>query len=137
MGKNSTSQVLVDSNVYIQLLRMGKDPVKILGNWIGAGDLVTCGIVRLEVERGLRTDRIRKQMSEFFSVMIDVPTSQLVWQAATDLAWKLDRKGLVLPSQDHLIAASAISIGASILTDDAHFQNIPGIQLIPLEEVPN
>jgi predicted nucleic acid-binding protein len=130
MGGNDPESVLVDSNVYIQLLRMGKDPVKILGTWIGVGDLVTCGIVQLEVERGLRTDRIRKQMREFFMVMIDVPTSRQVWQAATDLAWQLDRKGLVIPSQDHLIAASAISIGASILTDDAHFNMIPGLQLL-------
>lgn len=130
MDGNDPEAVLVDSNVYIQLLRMGKDPVKILGSWIGAGDLVTCGMVRLEVERGLFTDRIRKRMNEFFWVMIDVPSSRRIWQAATDLAWNLDRGGIVLPAQDHLIAASALSLGASVLTDDAHFHQIPELQVL-------
>lgn len=30
--------VLVDSNVYIGLLRRSMDPVKVLGDWIGEGD---------------------------------------------------------------------------------------------------
>jgi predicted nucleic acid-binding protein len=58
-----TGPVLVDSNVYIGLLRRGLDPVEILGGWIGDGDLATCGMVRLEVERGLKVERIRRRVS--------------------------------------------------------------------------
>ena len=49
-----SGSVLVDSNVYIGLLRRGFDPVAVLGPWAGSTDVATCGMVRLEVERGLR-----------------------------------------------------------------------------------
>ena len=65
-----TTPVLVDSNIYIGLLRSGLDPAEILGNWIGAGDLATCGMIRLEVERGLRIEKIRHRMAAFFDVLI-------------------------------------------------------------------
>lgn len=133
MDEGDRGQVLVDSNIYIQLLRDGRDPVRVLADWIGSGDLVTCGMVRLEVERGIRLERIRKRMSALMSLMIDVPTTPRIWEDATRLAWKLDRKGIVLPSQDHLIATCALSIGAAILTDDAHFESIPGLRLVRLE----
>jgi predicted nucleic acid-binding protein len=46
------------------------------------------------------------------------------------LAWKLDRKGLVIPGTDVVIAASAIAIGAAVLTSDAHFKRIEGLRVI-------
>lgn len=54
-----------------------------------------------------------------------------VWhEDAAALAWKLDRKGLVIPGSDAVIAASAIAIGAAVLTSDAHFKHIEGLRVI-------
>ncbi len=124
------ASVLVDSNVYIGLLRRGVDPVACLGDWIGNGDLVICGMVRMEVERGLRVEKIRKRMSGFFDVMINVPTTNKIWEDATEVAWRLGRQGVTLPAQDLLIAESAAEIGAAVLTDDGHFARIPGVRLL-------
>lgn len=128
--------VLVDSNVYIGLLRRGLDPAEILADWIGSGDLATCGIVRLEVERGLRIEKIRRRVGAFFDVLINIPTSNTIWEQAAGLAWTLDRSGITLPVQDILIAICAQEIGAAILTDDGHFQEFSGIQVLnPGEEL--
>ncbi len=124
------ANVVVDSNVYIRLLRHRMDPVTRLGAWIGAGDLVICGMVRVEVERGLKVERIRRRLGAFFDVMINVPTSNRVWEQTTQLAWQLDRQGKNLPPQDILIAVSAMAVGAMVLTDDAHFDLIPGITVL-------
>jgi predicted nucleic acid-binding protein len=124
------ASVVVDSNIFIGLLRRGGDPVCSLAKWIGEGDLVTCGMIRLEVERGLRFPRIRKSLGAFFDVMINVPTSNKLWEAAVDLAWNLDRRGVTLPAQDILIAACALSSGSKVLTDDAHFRHIPGLVVV-------
>ncbi len=127
---------MVDSNVYIGLLRRGIDPSECLGNWIGPGDLATCGMVRLEVERGLKVERVRRSLASFLDVMINVPTGNRVWEDTADLAWQLDRKGRVLPAQDLIIARCAFSLGAWVLTDDAHFKHIPGLEcLAPATEL--
>ena len=122
--------VLVDSNVYIGLLRRRVDPVKFLGQWIGNNDLATCGMVRLEVERSIRAQKVRRLMGGFFDVMRNVSTTEKVWSSAADLAWKLDREGIALPAQDLLIASCALHIGAAVLSDDAHFLQIPELPLL-------
>ena len=127
--------VLVDSNVYIGLLRRGLDPAEILGDWIGSGDLATCGMVRLEVERGLKIEKIRRRVGAFFDVLINVPTSNKIWENSASLAWTLDRSGITLPAQDILIATCAQEIGAAVLTDDKHFEEFTGLQVFkPREE---
>ena len=127
--------VLVDSNVYIGLLRRGLDPAEILGDWIGSGDLATCGMVRLEVERGLKIEKIRRRVGAFFDVLINVPTSNKIWENSASLAWTLDRSGITLPAQDILIATCAQEIGAAVLSDDKHFEEFTDLQVFkPGEE---
>lgn len=124
------ANVVVDSNVYIRLLRRRIDPVTHLGSWIGTGDLVICGIIRVEVERGLKVERIRRRLGAFFDVMIHVPTSNKIWNQTVELAWQLDRRGKNLPPQDILIGVSALEAGAAVLTDDAHFKEIPCLTVL-------
>lgn len=128
--------ILVDSNVYIGLLRRGLDPVQVLGAWADTTDLATCGMVRLEVERGLKIERVRRHLKVFFDVLVMIPTGNTTWAHATKLAWSLDRHGITLPAQDCLIAACAQSIVAAVLTDDHHFDHIPGLKILrPSEEL--
>ncbi len=124
------ANVVVDSNVYIRLLRHRIDPVARLGAWIGTGDLVTCGMIRVEVERGLKVERIRSRLATFLDVLINVPTTNKIWEQTVQLAWQLDRRGKNLPPQDILIAVSAHAAGAAVLTDDVHFKEIPGITML-------
>ena len=56
-----------------------------------------------------------------FSVMIYVPTTNRVWDLATDIALALDRKGTPIPPQDSLVAAHALQASAAVLTLDKDF----------------
>ena len=130
-----SATVLVDSNVFISFLRRGLDPVELLGDWSGSGDLATCGMVRMEVERSLKIDRIRRRIGKFFDVLINVPTTNKIWEQATETAWKLGRSGITLPAQDILIATCAREIGAAVLSDDKHFDEFSDLQIFkPAEE---
>jgi predicted nucleic acid-binding protein len=124
------SDILVDSNVFIVLLKRGRDPASLLLEWAGNRNLATCGMVRLEVLRGITLPKSHRNTSAFFDVMINVPSSNRLWEDAAELAWKLDRKGTVIPGTDVVIAASAMRLGAAILTSDRHFQHIPGLEVI-------
>jgi predicted nucleic acid-binding protein len=120
---------LVDSNVFISLLRRGLDPAATLTETVSSTDLATCGMVRMEVLRGIKNPRVRDGLAGFFDVLQNVPTDNRLWEEAATVAWKLDRTGKILPAQDVLIAVSAMRIGAVVLTADRHFEEIPGLRV--------
>ena len=59
------SEVLVDSNVYIDLLRAGRDTVATLYEWADEQDrsFAICGMIRLEVLRGVKTLKALERVS--------------------------------------------------------------------------
>ena len=124
------SLVLPDSNVYIGAMRAGEDPFAAFVRRHDEVEFATCGMVVLEVCRGVRDPNLLRKVRERFSVMIFQPTTNQIWERATHLAWSLDRQGIVLPAQDLIIAACALQIGATVLTADAHFRSIPGLTVI-------
>lgn len=126
--------VMVDSNVYIHLLRQDRDPFHELSSWADPLELVTCGMVRLEVERGLIGNRLRARTATFFDMLRFIPTTNIIWSNATEISWALDRKGKVLPAQDILIAAHTLKFGGQILTSDRHFESVPGLNVFKPEE---
>jgi predicted nucleic acid-binding protein len=130
-------EVLVDSNVYIDLLRAGRDSVATLYAWAAERDrsFAICGMIRLEVLRGIKSLKARQRVATLMDVMVNVPSDNRLWQTATDLAWNMDRKGLVIPGPDLVIAASAMRLGATVMTSDAHFSQVEGLGVIaPPEE---
>ena len=124
------SEVLIDSNVFINLMKYRGDPAPWLYRWAGTRNLAICGMVRVEVLRGVKSPKAYRRLNDFMDVMVNVPASNRLWNEAAVLAWKLDRKGLVIPGTDVIIAASAITIGAAVLTSDAHFKRIEGLRVI-------
>lgn len=129
------SDILVDSNVFIDLMRFRGDPAPWLYRWAGPRDLAICGTVRVEVLRGVKYPKAHQGLKAFMDVMVNIPTSAKLWDDAAALAWKLDRRGKVIPGTDVVIATCAMSIGAALLTSDAHFSGIEGLQVIePPEE---
>jgi predicted nucleic acid-binding protein len=69
---------------------------------------------------------MRNELSELFDLMAEVPTDARIWAKVTDLAWKMDRRGVVLPLTDLVIACCAFAMHASVATTDPHFSQIPG-----------
>lgn len=128
--------ILPDSNIYIGILRGGGDPFQEFAAGIDEHDweFATCGMVMLEVCRGLRDPNLLKRFRERFAVMLFIPTTNQIWERAGQLAWSLDRRGRVIPAQDILIAAHALTTNATVLTADAHFREIPGLTI--LESLP-
>jgi predicted nucleic acid-binding protein len=122
--------ILPDSNVYIGAVRAGHDPFRQFASALEESEFATCGMIMLEVCRGLRDPAVLQRFRERFAVMIYLATGNSVWERAAQLAWSLDRRGVVLPAPDLLIAACALQADAAVLTADAHFQEIPGLRVI-------
>lgn len=126
----AASPVLADSSFYITLMRDGRDPLRALALAAATRDLAVCGVVRCEVGRALRPIERLQRFQKVWSVMINVPTDNRLWDAVESTAWKLDREGTVLPLTDLIIACCAQRIGAVVLTFDKHFSQIPGIRAV-------
>jgi predicted nucleic acid-binding protein len=124
----AASPVLADSSFYIHLLRQGQDPLRALALAAASRDLAICGIVRCEVGRALRPQKVRQQFGAFWDVMINVPTDNRLWEQAEQMLWNLDRQGIVLPLTDVVIACCAQRIEAVVLTYDKHFSLMPGVR---------
>jgi len=88
--------ILIDSNVFIDLMKSGKDPIRHLLEQYDSTDLVTCGVVRAEVLRGIKSVKARANLNGFFSVMRFADLNSAAW----------------------------------LMTSDAHFDEIPELQVI-------
>jgi predicted nucleic acid-binding protein len=70
-----------------------------------------------------------RHFRERFAIMVYIPTTNQIWERASQLAWALDRQGVVLPAQDILIASHALDTDAIVLTHDMHFSSVPGLRV--------
>lgn len=127
MGANP---VLVDSSYYIGLTRQGRDPLRELAVVSAQRDVATCGVVRCEVARGIKSEGVLRTFRRAWEVMMYVPTDNRLWSDTEQMLWKLDRQGVCLPLADVVIACCARRIRAVVLTFDRHFQAIPGIRAV-------
>lgn len=119
--------VLADSSWYIRNMREGRDPLPLLWLHGESRDLAVCGVIKAEVGRGVRDPVALEKFQLLWSCMLYIDDGYKRWEKTMELAWALDRKGIVLPLADIHIAACAMHAGAVILTYDQHFQLIPGI----------
>ena len=105
----------------------------VLFDWAEARDrnLAICGMIRLEVLRGVKSLKAFQTISSLMDVMINIRTDNRLWTEATDLAWSLDRKGKIIPGPDALIAAAALRTGSMVMTSDKHFSLIEGLRVVP------
>jgi predicted nucleic acid-binding protein len=115
--------VLVDSSVWIEALRRdGRLDVKLaLENLLDAYEAAWCGPVKLEVLGGARPQE-RKALEEQFSCIPYFPMTDLAWDSAKNLAWRLRDKGCTAPWNDILIAALSVKADCRIYAVDKHFQ---------------
>ena len=122
--------ILVDTSVYIRLLRKNRDPAAAFFEHYDTYQLVTCGLVRLEVLRGVRNEQARDRLGRFMDTMQYVSADPALWDEAAMLAWRIDRAGYFIPNTDAFIAACAFRRGAAILTHDIDFQRVPGLTVL-------
>ncbi len=118
---------LIDSSVLIDILRAGRDPVMEFRVLFEQGRLCTCGIVACEVLRGVVKRPVFERMESFFSLIEQVPLDESLIRETCNLAWRLDRDGVVLPLADLFIASAAMRSDAIVVTTDPHFAAIPGL----------
>jgi predicted nucleic acid-binding protein len=123
-------RALVDSSFFIGCLRAGGDPLEELAGHSDDWELLTCGVVQVEVLRGMKQKKAHQRMVNYMGCMLYVPTLNAVWERAAALAWDLDRLGRTMQVTDLLIASCALESDAAVLTFDSVFLNVPDLRTI-------
>ena len=124
------ANVLVDSSYFIAGLRAGEDPLQELDRHADEIELYTCGMVTVEVLRGLKPRSAHERMARYLGCMRYIPTLNKIWEQVASLAWRLDRKGCFMQVSDLVIASCALEADAAVLTFDSDFQNIPNLRVL-------
>lgn len=120
----------MDSSFYIARLRENRDPLEELSAFSDRWELLTCGVVMVEVLRGMKHPNASQRMATALSCMIYVSTPNPLWERTHKLAWALDRRGIVMQLTDLVIAACALESDAAVLTFDSDFRRVPGLRVL-------
>ncbi len=123
-------RALVDSSFFIDRLRAGRDPLKELAAHSDDWELLTCGVVQMEVLRGMKDKNAHRRMADYMRCMLYLPTLNSIWERVTALAWTLDRRGKVVQVTDLVIAVCALDAEAAVLTLDGDFARVPGLRTL-------
>jgi len=115
--------VLVDTSAWIFALK--KNPFLPLKNRIDLllrEDLVVSfGMIELELLGGTKTKKEFNRLKSRLEAFYEISTDAILWGVASQLAFKLHRKGLTIPYTDILIACAALESKAVLLHAAAHF----------------
>lgn len=117
---------LIDTSSWLHQMRPSGDAAvrSRVESLLVSGRAAWCPMVRLELWRGVSSDRERKFLREYEAVITDLPITDQVWSAACDLGDKARRKGITCGGPDLLIAACAQHHGVEIETADSDFEKI-------------
>lgn len=124
-------KLLPDTCVWIDFLRNRETDLTLqLEQALLHGEVYTCGVVLYELLQGIRNPGEDEQVRTAFDALTMLEITSATWVAAVRLSSGLRKQGIILPLSDMLIAAVAVEHNLTIITVDAHFQQIPGLSLV-------
>jgi predicted nucleic acid-binding protein len=135
--------LILDSSVAIAAQRRGDTVQAFLQHVIDAASnqeaaLSTVGVVEL-VHGIYRADTVERRarreafVEELLATIAIYPLTTEVARLAGKLDAEQQIRGVVIPFADLLIAATALSLGSSVLTiNPRHFRHVPGLSVIRL-----
>jgi len=132
---------LLDTNAFSDLMRKRAKTEARLSS-LGPRDTVaTCTIVRGEILYGIhrlppshRRDELLAQATPLFEALSCEAVPESAADHYADVKIARERGGLVLDENDLWIAATALALGAALVTRDRDFQRIGGLVVQNWEE---
>ncbi len=120
---------MVDTDVAIDFLRRREYAQKLLENWAGEGLLAISTQTHLEIYQGMKIgeeDATNVFLDGLISVVVDIPIAR---RAGTMLG-ELRSKGMTIGIADAIIAATALQLGAPLLTNNVEHYPFAKLKVI-------
>ena len=125
--------ILLNTNICIYIINA--KPAAVLQRFRGyrMGEIGVCSVVAAELAYGVAKSgsaRNRQALDLFLGPLEILPFDEAALWVYGDLRANLERKGTPIGALDALIAAHALSLQATLVTNNlAEFERIPGLQL--------
>ena len=127
----ATDRCLPDTCAWIDFFNGRQTPLAVaLERLLREGEAYTCGAVKYDLVKGVRTDREERALLDALKAVTHLEMNEALWVKAGRLSGKLRKQGLTLPFSDILIAVLALEHGLSVLSTDRHFEQVDGLRVI-------
>lgn len=125
--------ILLDTNICIYIINTRPQAVLARFHQYRLGDIGVSSVVAAELAFGVakRGSLRNREALEMFLAPLDImPFDEAAVWAYGDLRADLERRGQPIGSLDTMIAAHALSLGATLVTNNTReFSRVPGLQL--------
>ena len=131
------SRYCLDTSAYSQFMRGDPSAVEHIdgAEWLGFPAIVL-GELWMGFLSGARTRENERELDEFLAnpVVEELIVDHAVARVFGEIVESLRAAGTPLPTNDIWIAATAARAGATVLTYDDHFERIPRVGCLVLEQ---
>jgi len=125
--------ILLDTNICIYIINAKPPGVLERFRRYRMGDIGLCSVVAAELAFGVAKSgsaRNRQALEMFLAPLTVLPFDDAAVWVYGDLRADLERRGTPIGSLDTMIAAHALSLQASLVTNNAReFSKVPGLRL--------
>jgi tRNA(fMet)-specific endonuclease VapC len=125
--------ILLDTNICIHIINA--KPPAVLQRFLDyrMGEIGLCSVVAAELAYGVAksgSTRNRQALDLFLAPLAILPFDETALWCYGDLRADLERQGTPIGALDTLIAAHALSLQATLVTNNLkEFERVPGLQL--------
>lgn len=122
---------LVDTNIIIDALKAKRSRLEFLQRLSTGAPLAYCSIVVAELFAGFASpNEIKKAQADLLDTIVYIETSESAAQLAGTLQQQYKKRGVTLATADALIAATAITEGHTLVTDNVKHFPMPELNLL-------
>ena len=127
---------LLDTNIVSHMMRnaTGQAMQRVRGLMQSGDDSRLCVsvIVECELQFGIQrahNPRWKTRFEEAMTMLCVMPLDETVCEPYARLRSQLEQAGTPIGANDCLIAAHALALGATLVTNDAEFARVPGLAI--------
>jgi predicted nucleic acid-binding protein len=120
---------LIDTDIAIDFLRRRDYAQKLLEHWAGEGLLAISTLTHLEIYQGMKAGE-EGATNAFLDGLISVTVDVSIARRAGRMLGELRLKGVTVGIADSIIGATALQIGAPLLTNNAEHYPFSGLKVI-------
>lgn len=125
-------KLLVDTSVWIDYFRNNSHATEFLEKQLLEDKVYIVGIIVSELLQGIKNETDREIIRNSLDAINYINMNYADWIRAGDISYSLRKNGVTLPLTNIVIAAAAIENKLTVVTNDKHLNQIPGLKVMDI-----
>ena len=125
------NRVLADTSIWVEYFNRPKSEyARRLAEFLEIEVVYITGIILAELLQGAKTHAEFNLLRNNLKVLPLLKETDKIWEKVGKLSFDLQRKGIVIPLSDCLIAVLAQENNCQVFTLDNHFTYVPQLEIV-------